>query len=181
MKLTQGTQPDHDVVIIGSGFAGLGMAIQLKRAGRDDFLILEQADSVGGTWRDNHYPGCACDIQSHLYSFSFDPNPDWSRMFARQPEIHDYLERTATGVGAAAAPALRRRGDRRELDEETGLWHITVNGERDDHRPRGGERHGRPVQPLLRPRCPGLEGFKGASFHSASGTTASTSPASGSP
>ncbi len=70
-------------VVIGTGFSGLGMAIQLKRDGRDDFVVLEKAEDVGGTWRDNTYPGCACDIQSHLYSFSFEQNPDWTRSFSR--------------------------------------------------------------------------------------------------
>jgi cation diffusion facilitator CzcD-associated flavoprotein CzcO len=81
-----------DIAIIGSGFAGLGMAIRLRAAGIADFVIAEKAASVGGTWRDNHYPGCACDVQSHVYSFSFAPNPRWSRMFAQQPEIRSYLE-----------------------------------------------------------------------------------------
>ena len=78
------------VVIVGTGFSGLCMAIRLKQSGVDDFVILERADDVGGTWRDNHYPGCACDVQSHLYSYSFEPNPDWSRQFAPQPEIWAY-------------------------------------------------------------------------------------------
>ena len=68
------------------------MAIRLKQAGMDDFFIAEQAASLGGTWRDNHYPGCACDVQAHVYSFSFAPNPDWSHSFSRQPEIEAYLD-----------------------------------------------------------------------------------------
>lgn len=84
-----------DTLIVGSGFAGLGTAVKLDEAGRRDFLVLEKGDSLGGTWRDNVYPGCACDVESHLYSFSFFPNPDWTRTFARQPEIRAYLEATA--------------------------------------------------------------------------------------
>uniref|UniRef100_UPI00163F6964 NAD(P)-binding protein n=2 Tax=Burkholderiaceae TaxID=119060 RepID=UPI00163F6964 len=86
--------PDEttDIAIIGTGFAGLGMAIRLRQTGATDFVVLEKAASVGGTWRDNHYPGCACDVQSHVYSFSFAPNPRWTRMFAPQPEIRAYLE-----------------------------------------------------------------------------------------
>ena len=80
-----------DVVIVGSGFSGLGMAIQLERAGRQDFVILEKAADLGGTWRDNTYPGCACDVPSYLYSYSFALNPNWSRMYSPQPEIWDYL------------------------------------------------------------------------------------------
>ena len=71
-----------DICIVGSGFAGLCMGIQLKKAGIDSFVILEKADNVGGTWRDNTYPGAACDVPSHLYSFSFEPNHDWSRKFS---------------------------------------------------------------------------------------------------
>src|SRR5690349_18535537 len=84
-----------DTLIVGSGFAGLGAAVKLAEAGRRDFLILEKGETLGGTWRDNVYPGCACDVESHLYSFSFFPNPEWTRTFARQPEIRAYLEATA--------------------------------------------------------------------------------------
>ena len=80
-----------DVLIVGAGFAGIGMGIQLARRGRESFVIIEQADDVGGTWRDNRYPGVSCDIPSHLYSFSFRPNPGWSRVFAEGREIHAYL------------------------------------------------------------------------------------------
>ncbi len=79
------------VCIIGAGFSGLGLAIRLRQEGREDFVILERGREVGGTWRDNTYPGCACDIQSHLYSFSFAPNPDWSRAYSPQSEILRYL------------------------------------------------------------------------------------------
>lgn len=81
-----------DIAIIGTGFSGLGMAIRLRQTGNQDFAVFEKASSVGGTWRDNHYPGCACDVQSHVYSFSFAPNPRWTRMFAPQPEIRAYME-----------------------------------------------------------------------------------------
>ena len=85
--------PDHArVVIIGAGLGGIGAAIRLRQAGVSDFVILERATAVGGTWRDNTYPGCACDVPSHLYSFSFAPNPGWSHSFSRQPEIWQYVE-----------------------------------------------------------------------------------------
>src|SRR5918999_4448495 len=90
---------DHDIAIIGSGFSGLGMAIRLKQAGMNDFVVLERADDVGGTWQANTYPGCACDVPSHLYSFSFAQNPGWSRTFSPQPEIWDYLRRCADDAG----------------------------------------------------------------------------------
>src|SRR5215510_11381312 len=79
------------VVIIGAGFGGIGLGIRLKRAGLTDFVILERSDSVGGVWRDNHYPGAACDVPSHLYSFSFEPWADWPERYANQSDILAYL------------------------------------------------------------------------------------------
>lgn len=83
----------HRVVIIGAGFAGICMAIKLRRAGIEDFVILEKAENVGGTWFFNRYPGAACDVPTCVYSFSFEPNPDWSRHFVTQPEIEAYIHR----------------------------------------------------------------------------------------
>ncbi|MET7696734.1 NAD(P)/FAD-dependent oxidoreductase [Streptomyces sp. NPDC005485] len=83
------------VAVVGSGFGGLGAAVRLRREGVTDFVVLERAGSVGGTWRDNSYPGCACDVPSHLYSFSFAPNPDWPRTFSGQEHIREYLEHVA--------------------------------------------------------------------------------------
>ena len=155
-----------EVLIVGAGFSGLCVAALLKRRGIGSFLVLEKGDEVGGTWRDNHYPGCACDIPSHLYSLSFEPNPGWSQMFAPQHEILDYLERLV---------------DRRELrqnirfgcaiesaawDEAAALWRVRTS--------RGDELGARLVvsalgalhHPTL-PRIPGLENFGGERFHSA--------------
>src|SRR5919206_5085604 len=84
--------PDYQVGIIGAGFAGLIAALRLKNAGKTSFIIFERAAQVGGTWRDNIYPGCACDIASPLYSISSEPNPNWSSMFSSQPEILNYLK-----------------------------------------------------------------------------------------
>ena len=83
------------IVIVGAGFGGIGMGIALKKAGYHDFVILDKARDLGGTWRDNQYPGCACDVPSPLYSYSFELNPDWSRLFAPQQEIWDYLRNCA--------------------------------------------------------------------------------------
>ena len=83
------------VLIIGAGFSGLGAAITLQKDGYTDFLVLERGNNVGGTWRVNTYPGAACDVPSHLYSFSFAPNPSWSRSYSRQPEIEAYIQRVA--------------------------------------------------------------------------------------
>lgn len=86
----QGDEPDHDLLVIGAGFSGIAMTIAAKAAGRD-VLVLEKADEIGGTWRDNRYPGVACDVESHLYSYSFELNPYWSRAYAPGDEIQDYL------------------------------------------------------------------------------------------
>lgn len=154
-----------DIAIIGSGFAGLGMAIRLKQAGMDDFLVFERADAIGGTWRDNHYPGCACDVQSHLYSFSFAPNPDWSRMFSTQPEIRRYLEHCTDRFDLRGHLRLSHELERAEWDAPAALWRLRM---RDGRRVRarvlvsgmGG---------LSRPSIPdiaGLDTFAGTVFHS---------------
>src|SRR5215203_5732404 len=94
------TLPEHvRVLVVGAGFGGLAMAIKLDEAGERDFLVVERGPDVGGTWRDNTYPGAACDVPSQLYSYSFAPNPKWSRSFSPQPEIQAYLERTADEAG----------------------------------------------------------------------------------
>src|SRR6201995_6194744 len=95
-----GTTPRHvRVGTLGAAFGGLGMAIRLAQRGERDFLVFERAADVGGTWWANTYPGCQCDIPSHLYSFSFAPNPDWSRAYSPQPEILGYLRRVADEQG----------------------------------------------------------------------------------
>ena len=86
-------------VALGAGFSGMAMGAKLKRAGRTDFVILERASDVGGVWRDNTYPGAACDVPSHMYSLSFAQNPAWSRTYSHQPEIHAYLQRVAREEG----------------------------------------------------------------------------------
>jgi cation diffusion facilitator CzcD-associated flavoprotein CzcO len=95
------------IAIVGGGFAGLGLAIRLKEAGIEDFVVLERADDVGGTWQANTYPGCQCDVPSHLYSFSFAPNPGWTRTYSRQPEIWAYLRGCVDryGLGRTCASA----------------------------------------------------------------------------
>src|SRR5437588_10835725 len=118
------TTTDYETIVIGSGFAGLGMAIKLKQAGEDNFLVLEQADSVGGTWRANTYPGCACDVPSHLYCFSFEPNPNWSRMFASQPEIRAYLEHCTDQYGVRAHIRFNAPVTAARFDEDAALWHV---------------------------------------------------------
>jgi cation diffusion facilitator CzcD-associated flavoprotein CzcO len=163
---TPGLAADVETAIIGAGFAGLGMAVQLQRAGLDDFVILEAAGEVGGTWRDNHYPGCACDVQSHLYSFSFALNPDWSRMFSPQPEILAYLRGIAEQYGLR--PRIRFNSALAEAhwDEGAGRWRLkTADGQRFTARVLVSGMGG-----LSRPAYPqgihGLENFRGRTFHS---------------
>jgi cyclohexanone monooxygenase len=158
--------PQYETVIVGAGFAGLGTAIKLKEAGNDNFIILEKAGDVGGAWRENTYPGCACDVQSHLYSFSFEPNPKWSRMFAPQQEIWDYLRHCAQKYELLPHIRFNTEVTGARFDEFTGTWSVETNtGEKATSRflvlGLGGLH--RPAIPQLR----GLNKFKGKTFHSA--------------
>ncbi|MDB5454648.1 MAG: 4-hydroxyacetophenone monooxygenase [Caulobacter sp.] len=160
------TAPDVDVAILGSGFSGIGMAIALLKAGRKSFVILEKAASVGGTWRDNTYPGCACDVPSHLYSFSFEPNPDWSRMYPTQPEIRAYLERVTDKYALRPSMRFGRTVTNLDFDAAAGLWRVkSEDGQTLTARVVVSGMGGlsRPVTPHL----PGIESFQGKTFHSA--------------
>ncbi len=156
----------YDQIIIGAGFAGLCSTIQLKKNGENNFLILERNKHLGGTWYDNHYPGAACDVESHLYSFSFEPNPNWSREFSPQQEILKYMEHCAAKYelqnhfrfGANIVNAI--------FDEANGIWNIETEK---------GEKYAAKVivscsgglsQPSF-PDIKGLETFKGKMFHTA--------------
>jgi cation diffusion facilitator CzcD-associated flavoprotein CzcO len=110
-------------LIIGTGFSGLGMAIALKKQGVD-FLVLEKADEVGGTWRDNTYPGAACDVPSHLYSFSFNPKPDWPHVFSYQPAILDYLKGVTDKYGLRSGIRFGQHVDRAQWDDSEYRWHV---------------------------------------------------------
>jgi cation diffusion facilitator CzcD-associated flavoprotein CzcO len=152
------------VAIVGSGFGGLGMAIRLRQAGFDDFVILERADALGGTWRDNSYPGCQCDVPSHLYSFSFAPNPDWSRTFSPQQEIQGYLERCADRFDVRRSirfgtelRAADWHGDDRRWHLKTSTGDITADVLI--------SATGGLADPSV-PKLPGLETFQGVAFHS---------------
>jgi len=115
-------------VIIGTGFSGLGMAIALQQRGVE-FVILEKANDIGGTWRDNSYPGCACDIPSHLYSYSFEPKPDWKNPFSYQPEIWDYLKGVTEKYGLRRYIEFNSLVDRGYWDDDEYRWHVfTTDG-----------------------------------------------------
>jgi cation diffusion facilitator CzcD-associated flavoprotein CzcO len=161
-------RPDAEasVAIIGAGFSGIGMAIRLKAAGVHDFMVFEAAGELGGTWRDNTYPGCACDVPSHLYSFSFERKPNWSRKYGPQPEIWDYLlhcadkygvrphVRTGTEIVEARFDETLARWELRSAAGQTFTARVLISGT-------GGL--SRPAYPDL----PGLSRFAGTTFHSA--------------
>lgn len=162
------TSPDAplDTIIIGAGFGGVCMGVALLRAGQERFLILEKGEDVGGVWRDNTYPGAACDVPSHLYSFSFAPNPDWSHAFATQPEIHAYLRDCAQRFGLMPHIHFGQALAQARYDERRDIWELTT----DD----GAHLHARIVvtatgllsRPAM-PRIDGLAAFRGRAFHSA--------------
>ena len=154
-----------EVVVVGTGFAGLGTAIALKKAGRHDFVILERADSVAGTWRDNRYPGCACDVPSHLYSFSFAPNPDWSRTFSPQPEIEAYLRKTAADFRVLGHIRFGTELLQARWIAADQQWLVTTN--RGELRARHLVLGTGPLSEPSLPAIPGLETFTGTTFHSA--------------
>jgi cation diffusion facilitator CzcD-associated flavoprotein CzcO len=152
------------IAIVGSGFGGLGMAIRLRQAGFDDFAVLERAAALGGTWRDNTYPGCQCDVPSHLYSFSFAPNPDWSRTFSPQPEIWDYLERCADRFDVRRHIRFSSEVHEALWDAADRRWHLTTSGG-----PVTADVLISATGPLSEPslpKLPGLETFQGKAFHS---------------
>jgi cation diffusion facilitator CzcD-associated flavoprotein CzcO len=156
---------DVRIAIIGSGFGGLGTAIRLKQQGMHDFVVLERAGDVGGTWRDNTYPGCACDVQSHLYSFSFAPNPDWSRSFSPQPEIQAYLQRCAREYGILPHVRFHHELTDARWDEDAQRWRIQTS-----RGPLAAQvlvmAAGALSDPVI-PDLPGLDRFEGRAFHSA--------------
>ncbi len=186
-------QPDHEVLIIGTGFGGLGAAIQLDKAHLGDFTIIEKDSDVGGTWRVNDYPGCACDVPSHMYSFSFEGNPDWSREFASQPEILAYLRRCADTYDLRSRIQFDTQVVGAAYDETACLWTVRLARTEDVKRlmarrgvgPGDAPPINDPELPVLRtvrarvvisamgglstpayPALKGLERFKGKAFHS---------------
>ena len=154
------------IAIIGAGFSGLGMAYYLKQAGFHDFVIYEKASTLGGTWRENTYPGAACDVPSHLYSYSFDPHYPWSTAYGPQQEILDYLSQLARKHGIVPHIRYGREVAAAEFDEARGRWtlrfadgatteaQVVITGVGQLHRP-------------AYPNVPGLDRFQGRAFHSA--------------
>src|SRR5437868_1762102 len=160
------TERTPSIAIIGSGFAGLGMAIRLKESGFHDFVVLEKSDALGGTWHDNTYPGCACDVPSHLYSFSFELNPGWSRMFAPQPEIRFYMERTADKYRVREHIRFGSVVDTMEYDDGASRWNVTL-ADGTVLTPRAIVSGIGALHIPSFPDLPGTERFRGPTFHSA--------------
>jgi cation diffusion facilitator CzcD-associated flavoprotein CzcO len=154
------------VAIIGSGFSGLGMGIALKREGLADFTIYDRAEGVGGTWRHNTYPGLACDVPSHLYSFSFEPKRDWSKRFSPRGEIADYLEHCARRYGLEPHLRLGTEVTTVAFDEPSRRWHLRTADGRTDEADVVITATGQLSRPAIPPlRC--RESFAGTQFHSA--------------
>jgi len=154
------------IAIIGSGFSGLCLGIQLKRLGIDSFTIFEKVDRLGGTWRENTYPGAACDVPSFSYCFSFEQKTDWSRKWAPQAEILEYMEDCAKKYDLIRHIRFGTEIASASWDNEAAVWKIrTVKGEEvlAEVLVAGVGQLNRPNMPKLR----GAENFKGVSFHSA--------------
>jgi cation diffusion facilitator CzcD-associated flavoprotein CzcO len=160
------TLPTHvSHLIVGAGFSGVGAAIKLQEAGERDFLVIERGHDVGGTWRDNTYPGAACDVPSQIYSYSFAPNPDWSSSYSPQPEIQAYIVRVARKAGILDRFVFDSALEDASWDESTQLWNVrTAAG------PLTAEHVILGVGHLSEPKLPdidGIDGFEGQIFHTA--------------
>jgi len=155
-----------DTLIIGAGFAGLGTAIRLKNAGVNDLVILERSDRVGGTWRDNTYPGAACDIPSNLYSYSFAQNPRWSRGFSGSAEILDYIQSLVKDFDLTPHIRFGENVTKLRFDEDAGIWHVATAGGQ-EYQARAVVFAGGPLSNFSLPKIAGIDDFKGKKIHSA--------------
>ena len=153
------------IAILGAGFGGLGMAIRLKQEGVDDFVVFERDSDVGGTWWANSYPGCQCDIPSHLYSYSFAPNPEWTRTYPLQEELRRYARDCADALRRAGPHPAQVRGHGAQWDEAANRWRIDT----EDGAFTADVLIAAPgflSEPSI-PDLPGLGSFAGATFHTA--------------
>ncbi|WP_242634311.1 flavin-containing monooxygenase [Marinobacter salicampi] len=159
--------PIHEVLIVGAGFVGLRTALRLQQEGIRDVVILDRAQDIGGTWRDNTYPGAACDIPSNLYSSSFAPNPDWSRSFSGSREILDYVHHLADANNLRRLVRLNQEVTGLVFDEEGGVWTATTACG-DEFRARSVVMAQGPLSNASFPAIDGLDSFQGKTMHSAS-------------
>ncbi|MFB7716601.1 flavin-containing monooxygenase [Nocardia sp. NPDC056100] len=158
--------PDHEVIIIGAGFGGLGVAIELKAAGITDFVILERAADIGGTWRDNVYPGAGVDVPSWNYCYSFEPNQEWGHWFAKGPELKAYADHCADKYGLRPHLRLNTTVKQAEFDEGTHRWTVDTEGLGPITARYVIFAYGGLTIPK-RPDIPGLDDFAGTTMHSA--------------
>ena len=164
VDVEQHAVPHLRIAIVGAGFSGLSVAARLRKAGERDFIVLERGAGVGGVWRDNTYPGVACDVPSHLYSLSFAPNPNWDRSFSEGSQIQEYLESVVHDHGLEPWIHLNEEILDAEWDEEPALWHITTTRQKLD-----ADVLVSCAGPLTEPIYPGVTGldrFEGKMFHS---------------
>jgi cation diffusion facilitator CzcD-associated flavoprotein CzcO len=153
------------VAVIGAGFGGIGLGIRLKKMGIDSLTILEKGDRVGGVWRDNTYPGATCDVPSHLYSFSFEPNPEWTRRYSPQEEILGYLERCVDRYGLQSHLRFGTEVAHADFDEAKSKWRVTTTAGEEIEVDVLVSACGQLSRPALT-RIPGADRFDGAIFHS---------------
>ncbi|TGK07528.1 NAD(P)/FAD-dependent oxidoreductase [Leptospira semungkisensis] len=158
--------PSISIAIVGTGFGGLAAAIQLKKNGFHNIKIFEKSNSVGGTWRENTYPGAACDVPSHLYSFSFEPNPNWPRKYSAQPEILAYLQHCAKKYDIIPHIQFQTEIESANWDENSGVWKIRTTKNESFEYNIFISAVGQLNRPAL-PELKGLETFSGKIFHSA--------------
>ncbi|MDQ8044143.1 MAG: NAD(P)/FAD-dependent oxidoreductase [Solirubrobacteraceae bacterium] len=162
-----GTQPvrDTQVLVIGAGVSGIAVVVALRKKGITDFTIIEAGAEVGGTWRDNTYPGCGCDVPSLLYSFSFEQNPNWTRTFAKQPEIQAYVRGVARkhGIDTILRSGVEATASRWDDDQQRWIVETTEG----TYRAQFIVGATGPLQHAKIPDIPGLDGFTGKIFHSA--------------
>ena len=118
------------VIVVGAGFSGIGMAARLRSMGVDDFVVLDRGNDLGGTWRDNSYPGASCDVPSNLYSFSFALNPDWSRGFSSQSEIWDYMRQCVDRFDVGGSLHFNRPVSEARWDDKDAHWVVRTGGGR---------------------------------------------------
>ncbi|EDY86551.1 monooxygenase, flavin-binding family [gamma proteobacterium HTCC5015] len=155
----------YDSFIVGAGISGLAAAIKLKQSGYEHFKIIEKANRVGGTWRENTYPGCGCDVPSSLYSYSFAPSSEWSHLFAKQPEILHYLETVSRDFDIEPMIEFNTSLDEARWDEQKKYWVLDTNNGR--HFAKSVIFATGPITEPSIPKLPDLENFKGEMFHSA--------------
>ena len=155
----------YDTIVVGAGISGLAAAVKMKQSGYDDYIVIEKAAEVGGTWRDNTYPGCGCDVPSALYSFSFAPSSKWSHLFAKQIEILEYLKDVATEYELYPKIQLNTSMDEAVWNDQDKLWELKTSK---------GQMRGKTIVlstgPITEPQLPkikGIESFQGEMFHSA--------------